>query len=108
MLSKVQSFLGVSATLDYSNLTLKPDVSISLENFIYKVTSFTLQMGRDFKAASLQDLGNELLTYKLSDISGAARGKINYIMFILQSFRILISEEIIDVRSEIGETLYIV
>ena len=103
----VQHFLSVTNSLDYTNLTTEPTVEVTQAMFMSKVTSFTLQMGKNFKADALSELRTELLTYKLIELSGAAITKLNYVMFIIQSFRILISEEIVDVRSQIGESLYI-
>ena len=71
-----------------------------------ELISFTLQMGKNFKAGSLLDLGSQLLTYRPYELSGAAISKLKYIMFTIQNYRILISEEIVDLRSEIGEQLY--
>ena len=107
MLSGVQEFLAVTTSLNYSSMLTEPSVEASQALFMSKVTSFTLQMGRNFKAGALLELGEELLTYKLSELSGAAITKINYVMFIVQSYRILISEEIVDVRSQIGEVSFI-
>ena len=108
MLGGIQLFLGVSSSLDYSSLASQPTVEASQAKFLSKVTSFTLQMGRDFRAGALLELGEELLTFKLTELSGAAITKLQYVMFIIQSYRILISEEIVDVRSQIGEVSYIV
>ena len=101
ILSKVQNFLNETIFKAGTGM-----LDISQEKFMSEVTSFTLQMGKDFKNGTLLDLGSKLLTYRLSDLSGAAITKLKYIIFTIQNYRILISEEIVDLRSMIGEQLY--
>ena len=106
MLSSVQNFLNETiyqaGNPDIMRSRIIALSDISQERFMPEVTSFTLQMGKNFRAGALLDLGSQLLNYRLSELSGAAINKLNYIIFVIQNYRILISEEILDLYSELG------
>ena len=110
MLSKVQNLLNETIYQARRPNAMRSRFSTkwyaTQEDFMSELISFTLQMGKNFKAGSLLDLGSQLLTYRPYELSGAAISKLKYIMFTIQNYRILISEEIVDLRSEIGEQLY--
>merc|ERR1719474_492085 len=101
ILTQIEILLKATLAFDFSSLSEPPTSEVTIMEFMTKLSSFLMIVGKDMSNSKVTEIGQELITMKINmKASTTILSKLSFIISTVTTYVVQVTTEITNVRGE--------
>merc|ERR1719233_2651378 len=101
-LIKIQKLITATMEFDFTSMTEAPTTEVTMMEFMTKLSSFLMIVGKDMSSSKVEETGKELLSMKMkSKASATVISKLTFIISTVKTYVVQVTTEITSMQSQV-------